>query len=498
MRVMIVEDEPPIARLLVSILHGCCPSTEIVATLKDGKQALADFETHQPQIIFTDIHMPGMDGIALMEHLHKLAPGVRLVVVSGYNDFEYARNALRFGAADYLLKPLNAEKIAQLMARFEAELRQEESEIVQQDIQRQLRGLASSLKGPETRRLLLLCAGPLPVSQDDSMSPGRIFWEQESTLNALTEKGDPLCFAGRSVAERILVFDADEKAASFLAEEMFDALQTLGPLLTGISSAGPVPLGHIGDTLRQMRVMLSRCIQIWESSLLCFPPPATPEPTEEKGRKARQRMTAQACGRIVAAMKAQRQDLLVQETSRLFEVLRHEKATQRELEYFFRKLADVFYEQNPNVNASDFQGALDDLLTSSAGEEELCAGLLTTLEYYSAQPEAETERPLLNHMREYLDRHYHEPISYTTLSREFGFVPSYLSSLFRAGLGVSPAEYLTELRMTKAKELLAENPRAMVREVAEQVGYSDPLYFSRIFKKLPASAPRITRAPDAE
>lgn len=487
MRIMIVEDEPPIARLLASILRNCCAEAEIVAMAGDGQQALADFEATRPQIVFTDIRMPGMDGIALMERLHALDDGVRLVVVSGYSEFEYARSALRLGATDYLLKPLSPGKIAELMARFERELRQEKAEDIRHDMERQLRGHASHLDNPESCGLLLLCAGPLPVSADDSMTPGKAFWEQADVIEALEGAGGAWHFEGRTTAEKILVFMEQENANNWF-RKLFDTLKALdGPVLTGVYAEHGVPAAQIGGTLRQMRALLSRRIQIWAPALLCCPLSAEQEQAE--GSRAFQKASTQAAGRIAAAMKAQRPDLLEQELRKVFDRLRQEAATQREFEYLFRKLADAFSEQGPKPNAS-FHGGLDDLLTNAVDAQELYDGLLSTLTYYSTQPGGEAERPVLNHIRDYLNQHYREPVSYSTLSKEFGFVPSYLSTLFRAGLGVSPAGYLTNLRISKAKEFLAENPHAMVKEVAEQVGYEDPLHFSRIFKKVTGVSPK--------
>ena len=84
-------------------------------------------------------------------------------------------------------------------------------------------------------------------------------------------------------------------------------------------------------------------------------------------------------------------------------------------------------------------------------------------------------------VREYLQAHYAEHITGQTLAKKFGYVPSYLSFLFRQTYGQSPADYLTRLRLDKAKELLRGRPSPLVREVAEQVGYQEPVsFFARV------------------
>jgi YesN/AraC family two-component response regulator len=86
-------------------------------------------------------------------------------------------------------------------------------------------------------------------------------------------------------------------------------------------------------------------------------------------------------------------------------------------------------------------------------------------------------------IEEYLQEHFAKPINHQQLSEKFGIVPSYLSKIFAKHKGISPAKYIVQLRMAKAKELLLEHPDWLAKDIAEIVGYPDPNYFSRIFKR---------------
>ncbi len=86
-------------------------------------------------------------------------------------------------------------------------------------------------------------------------------------------------------------------------------------------------------------------------------------------------------------------------------------------------------------------------------------------------------------VEEYLRGHYAEHITGQTLARKFGYVPSYISFLFRQAYGQSPSDYLTALRLDRAKELMRSDPAMLVREVAERVGFKNQYHFSRVFKK---------------
>lgn len=86
-------------------------------------------------------------------------------------------------------------------------------------------------------------------------------------------------------------------------------------------------------------------------------------------------------------------------------------------------------------------------------------------------------------IKEYLNKHYAESINHQVLSEKFGLVPSYLSKVFNKYTGISPSKYIIKLRIEKAKKLLLEHPDRLAKDIADIVGYTDPNYFSRIFKR---------------
>ena len=112
MRVMIVEDEPASAEYIAAILARYVPEAEICCTAENGEDALVQMPTARPDVVVTDVAMPRMDGLALTAQLKKRWPQIRVIIVSGYQEFEYARAALRHGVADYLLKPVNPQELA--------------------------------------------------------------------------------------------------------------------------------------------------------------------------------------------------------------------------------------------------------------------------------------------------------------------------------------------------------------------------------------------------
>lgn len=115
MRAMIVEDEPASAEYIAAICKRFAPNVVLCAQAENGEEALARMESARPDIVITDIAMPRMDGLSLTAELSRRYPNVSVILISGYQQFEYARTALRYGAVDYLLKPVNPKELVRCL-----------------------------------------------------------------------------------------------------------------------------------------------------------------------------------------------------------------------------------------------------------------------------------------------------------------------------------------------------------------------------------------------
>lgn len=126
-RTIIAEDEKLIASNISKNIISCDPSFEIVAVCYDGLSALSAIEQFNPHVLFTDIKMPLMDGLSLIENVHNNNPNVRCVLVTGYGEFEYAKTAIKFKAFDYLLKPLNKFELSKTLRKIKDQLLSEQA-----------------------------------------------------------------------------------------------------------------------------------------------------------------------------------------------------------------------------------------------------------------------------------------------------------------------------------------------------------------------------------
>lgn len=128
---LVVDDEKLIAQNIARRIEAVNPHFRVIAIAGDGLEALELAGKLLPDVVFTDIKMPELDGIGLIEQLNIRYPVIRTVMVSGYNDFELIRSSLRYRAMDYLLKPINAEELKGTLQTLEDELLAENNELGQ-------------------------------------------------------------------------------------------------------------------------------------------------------------------------------------------------------------------------------------------------------------------------------------------------------------------------------------------------------------------------------
>ena len=123
-KLVVADDEEKVCRLIIALGEWKKLGIEVVGTASNGIQALDMINREKVDILITDIRMPGCSGLELIEKVRKLSPDIKIMIVSGYANFEYAQNAIKQGCSEYLLKPINKaalnEALAKMVAQIEA------------------------------------------------------------------------------------------------------------------------------------------------------------------------------------------------------------------------------------------------------------------------------------------------------------------------------------------------------------------------------------------
>ena len=132
-RALIVEDEPPILRKITSSLRAVSDAFDIEVA-HDGQEAFEYLMNHPVDVVFTDIRMPIMDGLALSDKIRKLYPEICILIITGYYDYSYAKSAIQTGVFDYILKPLSSVEFRATIQRVEQHLDKQRSQRILQSL----------------------------------------------------------------------------------------------------------------------------------------------------------------------------------------------------------------------------------------------------------------------------------------------------------------------------------------------------------------------------
>lgn len=488
-RVLIVEDEPPIQRRTKRMIEHIDEEFHVAAIAGDGEEALEKMRAEHFDVLFTDIRMPVMDGMKLMNQVRRLYPDCAIVVLSGYQDFEYVSTAIRAQAVDYLLKPIAEETLERLLFKLKEQFTALKREHIQQSVAARVHHMLpdSPPEGLQAVKLgmCLFCAGALPQSTDADL-----YNEVPDVFKtvSLTSMAKALCrggllflqeFTGDSQAERVLVYQQTDAADSGWIEALYKELLLQRKLaISCVYLRGAVPVAEIGKVYKRLRRLLWDRMVIGEDMLDAVDEQALEKFNPEGGDFAADSGAAsQYAERVLSGnpkqIAALRREMLLR--------FARERWTQRRILLFYQRMVtlldDRAQDRGSGLKNRDWFYAAIGMAASYKELEEV----VRTLEDMSA--EADEKNDTIAKVLSYLNASYSQHITGQTLARMFGYVPSYLSFLFRQAYGQSPADYLTGLRLRKAKELMQKQPSLLIREVAERVGYKNPYHFSRVFKK---------------
>src|SRR5690554_5964851 len=138
-RVIVADDEYKVCQLICQLINWDELGMELVGTASNGIEALEMIEREKPDLVLTDIRMPGYDGIEVLKRVRENNPDIEFIIISGYSHFEYAQSAIEYGVSNYILKPIDAEvlnaTLQKVRKRYMERRNQEEADLVLQEQQ---------------------------------------------------------------------------------------------------------------------------------------------------------------------------------------------------------------------------------------------------------------------------------------------------------------------------------------------------------------------------
>ncbi|WP_274653834.1 response regulator transcription factor [Paenibacillus humicola] len=469
--VLLVDDESWVVESLKDLIDWNAHGFQVAGQAYSGMDALGSIRALKPDVVFTDIRMPEMNGLELIQRGIALPFPVQFVVASGYAEFAYAQKALAYGAAAYCLKPFDEAEISGVL--------------------RKIRVTLDAARPAAASPLLHLLedpgAGGEQALLEQLKAHGLADWDEDRTAAVVAVGTRELPDMDRRVVK---LKTGTFKTAYLLTGRQIDALRIrweggLPPGLTGIGISGPIA----GP--KAIKPAIDAADELAHQTFVTFEPgiyaARQPFKTDELNRLlGGMRDAIRVKDHAAAALAFERIGQLFAEKALS---VRHAFQVYNMTVSFLFELGQsetmlYSYEQLVQAHADVF-AMLEELMALTAR----CLGQAGT-------PPVETKNQTFRAILQYVTDHYRGEISLQHLADRFYMNPSYISQLFKKEVGETLTAYLSRLRIAYACELL-EKEVGSIQDIAEQTGYRDYFYFTRLFKKVTGKTPAQYRSERA-
>lgn len=515
-RVLIVDDEPEIRQGLRLKADWTSLNLAVIGEAGNGMEALERLACEAVDIVITDMNMPVMNGVSFLEDCHRLYPELKLIVITGYEDFGYARAAVRNQARDYLLKPVAGDELSAVLLKVKTELDRERNDRDQQAvIQWRLSQYYKEMKEhflvqlvkeeAEQVNALKERAALFELEEWDRIGvcfataglrerTGEIPHPPERTPGKLRQPFELLCreFAGR-YGNRCQVFRDPNYPGLIhcVLQEEQSGMPSFSAELAACIAAHlgfePV-IGYCSRKLgfAQWKEGYLESLLAWNlSENAAYPPPeGKAEPgavlTEELTRTLRRLLIQGEWSCFSRMVREELQQAFSQSRSRFVKLI-----------FQLYLLVD-----GTDGSSAGSPGHAQQLwlhpemvhqLDSAAKAERFLLELAERA-HRQLQEAGDADDSIIRTATQYIDGNYMYDLNLTQLAKRFNYNSSYFSELFKAKVGKSFMAYLTDIRMAQATHLLVSTTLGLW-DIAELTGFSNASYFSSRFKKLYGMSP---------
>lgn len=513
LKIMIVDDEESARKMIASSVDWQAMNMEIIAEAVSGLEALALMEEQVPDIMFTDIKMPYMSGLELSQLAAARYPHMKIVILTAFKDFEYAKKSISIGVSHFLLKPINRTELQSTVLKLREQIEEEKRKWFEYD---HLKEILSKNRAVLRERFLLECLeSGVPTEEtkrqlDYYFADGIADYIQVTLLEAVRQSGD------LSEEERIL---SDMRTLEFVKSYLKDdgrveALTDKSHRLVLLSYSGEIQMSALCE-------QISRSVYQTSGIEMAFGIGNAYPGVEQMGKSYQEAQEALKYSRYAAgdSIVVYQDDLHVENTpwnpsqNEIEDVKFYIKAGLLEpleeiLPTLYRdgegRLIDVEYARmlsmtllSASVNSANEIGLpigeifganseafLDTLTGRSAAElETKTIRYVQKLTASVASFRSDKSKSTLWDILQYIQREMGNPqLSLGAVAAQYHMNDSYLSRIFKKELGFSFSKYLNRLRMERAIQLLGETDMKAY-QIGEAVGIPDAYYFSNCFKK---------------
>jgi len=505
MKIVIVEDEIRIREGLSRLIKKISPKYSVVGEASDGLEGIRIIKALRPDLVITDVRMPGIDGLEMLYQLHEMDIAPCAIILSAYSEFTYAKQAINLGVSEYLLKPISVVDLTCSLKKIESELAQS-PEKSQQGQRRTLDELLLSLlQGNIDQESDAL----LQLRQNYGIGEGlyyaivqvRVFpvgeFDRDRILQVLSSVLHSQSFFEccilvdrnkRTVAIFLQIKKDKNVVMQWFEKDFFQLAKRygLGAVFTSWSESLAISKFREvyirGETLLEWNLALNGASLITESLVehAYLTPLLYPLVLEEKARSA-------FCSRD--------QDALTLAIESFLEIIRKSgQHTPSDLKnaivrFFWTVLTmarEIDYERYESLPQQTVMNNI--LFAVSWSEIEAAMSSLVDLVSGSDNGKRENDNVLITRVKALVQEFYGQGINLEEIAAKIDVTPEYLSVQFKTCTGTNFSAYIKDFRIRKAKELLLGSD-LKISTIGEKVGYRDSKYFCRVFKEITGQIP---------
>ncbi|PFA69531.1 DNA-binding response regulator [Bacillus sp. AFS015802] len=508
MKAIIIDDEKHVREGLLLLAEWDKHGIHTILEAEDGDEAIELITEHRPEIIFTDMRMPKRDGINLLRWLHATDLKSKTIVVSGYDDFEYMRNAIFYKSFDYILKPIEPdvlnETLDKAVKEWNEQARSRKTQVEENRVMNEAKPLYwdrlfSSLCAKASittemkekvenefgiaiakleKTVALIPIKPIVMKSFQGDRDLAFFTLSNICNELLRKQNDGVCFRNGNKEEELVILFWNEKNVTYLLEEIHSLIYQYSKLYTIIA---------LGEKSRKINEAYESALQVYQKHPLVDQKKIVTHKDVKRqpmlhlldhsnelkwairsgsGEQVQSQLDG-IFSRLETGHGLSLEQLEVWESQ--FELLRNNWLKEYEIQH-----PEPFYKGQDYWN--------EDGSFSFRKFKEQKAREFSELIHILSKSKYQREKNNMQQIEEYLQQHYQEDINLQDIADRFYLSREYISRKFKQDHGSTITDYVTNIRMEKAKKLL-ENPYLKIYEVAYGVGYGNEKYFSKVFKK---------------
>lgn len=527
LKILIVDDEKIVRDGIKFILEKKFnKEVNIIGMAKTGREAIEKCEETVPHIILMDIQMPGINGIEAIKTIKDINKKIKFIIVSAYEQFEYAKSAVELGVKDYILKPINRNKFIEVINRVIEEIETEKN-LRKKEIENQEKldkvlpmlehGFIYSILlnsdfnkealyyqelfdlGEELSYMMVIEFGEglKPRKLKNKIGTGLKSQIQYPSVRD-TVKYKCKSIVGPIIINRIPVLIYEEELLDEYQQRIksIELAETIKNSLNNIISA-QIFIG-IGScyTIEEMNVSYNEALKaiskISGEEVLHIKDVIKAVDTEKKKKLINLKNIQE---RIINKIEEGNDKEVEKLLKKIFTLInRYSQQTNSDNKNLIIELVVLIYSTAYRNNIMDYELQYDsylDVVKSIDNNIVLQRWCIERAKLITQKIKLEKEANASNviyEAKKYIDKHFNKDISLKEISQEVSISPQYFSRIFKEELGVTFIDYLTQVRIKHAKKMLKEKNKS-IKEICFEIGYNDPNYFSRLFKKIEGVSP---------